>query len=171
MLSYLYFVIPSFAVYWFVKLDCKRIIYNKYKSFRNLNTMVSTTNNNNNTATVLWVSSGMLFEAVYISFLQYMNNSVKKTKKNEFEVTYIIKGRVYKILIVPDRGPAPVLQISDENMEDMTDYILPYLGPNYNWHNIKFTPRFFNSETLTFEFSNGLEKTFEIDEVLVFKTR
>lgn len=103
----------------------------------------------------------MLFKALYISFIQYLNNSVKKLDKNIYEVTYVINGRLYKLIIIPTRGPAPILQISDERGEDMTDKILPYMGPQYNWHGNKYlTPGFFNCRELNFELADGTEYSY-----------
>lgn len=102
----------------------------------------------------------------YILLLQYMNNTVKKIDKNTYEITYIINGNTYKMIVVPKKGPSPILQICDHNLNDVTDEILPYLGPERNWHGNKIKLDFFNKESLTFELADGSTKTFTLDKHL-----
>jgi len=70
------------------------------------------------------------------------NNSsnVTKLKDGLYEVYYKIKGRRYKILVQPERGPPPVTHITDNKGEDVTESVLPFMGPQYNWkHGIENT--------------------------------
>ena len=69
-----------------------------------------------------------------------MNNSPKQYSKNKYEITYAINDKIYKIRSNFKKGPCPILKISNENNVDITYDILPYLGPNYDWHNNKFYP-------------------------------
>jgi hypothetical protein len=92
--------------------------------------------------------------------VQYLNNSVKQIDKNLFEVQYIVKGKLYKMIIKPHKGPCPVLQIVNENLDDVTDLILPYFGPSYNWrHAQEIDLTYFKAKSLTFEFSDGSNST------------
>jgi hypothetical protein len=100
----------------------------------------------------------------YILLQQYMNNTVKKIGKNTYELTYIINGNTYKMIVKPIRGPKPILQITDHESNDITDDILPYLGPNYNWHGEKFSLDFFNKKEITFELIDGTTKTYNINK-------
>ena len=109
----------------------------------------------------------MVMQASYINFLQYMNSTVKKLDKNKFEITYVINGKMFKMITSPPKGPSLILQVSDDNQDDITEIVLPYLGPKNNWHNTEFTPSFFGSNSLSFEISNGDTKTFTGDEVIV----
>jgi len=66
------------------------------------------------------------------------NCSVEKIKdnKNIYQVIYSIAGKEYRMLVKPDRGPTEVKITGwdeDEDKEigyDVTDEVLPYLGPN-----------------------------------------
>jgi hypothetical protein len=98
-------------------------------------------------------------QTLYISYLQYINNTVRKLDHKTYEITYVIDGKIYKMLTVPKRGPAPILQISNDKDEDVTEQILPYMGPQYDWHGRNITPRFFSCKSLTFQLSNGKEQT------------
>lgn len=140
-------------------LVLKNIIVSKYSRWKRLNQLVSKTEHNN--VQIMWVSFKMVVYIMYISFLQYINSSVRKIDHKTYEVTYIINGRLYKMIVVPKRGPSPVLQISNNFQTDVTEQILPYMGPRYNWHGAKVNPKFFGYKALTFELGDGTEYTYE----------
>ena len=162
-----YFI--TFAITFFISfmyiLDTHTILLtnmnNKYQKWKKLNSLIATTHTNK--CKIVWYSLMMIMQTILISFKQYLNNNVKKLNKSTFEITYVIKGQIYKIIIsLPSMsGPSPILQISDENQNDLTDIVLPYMGPLYDWHGNHFTPEFFNCKSLTFELSNGTEHTYE----------
>lgn len=154
-------VIPViiFGGYCMYKLNLSK----KYKKYREVNKLVSS--KEKNFIMVHFISVKMILQVVYINFLQYMNNTVIKVGKNTYEISYVIEGKLYKMIVKPMKGPTPILQIND-GVNDITDLVLPYLGPNYNWHHTKFSPEFFDRKCLTFEFSNGIERTFSIEEHL-----
>jgi hypothetical protein len=62
------------------------------------------------------------------------SHNVKKINKNTYEVHYRIKGRRYTMVVVPERGPPKVSSIKGKDGTDLTESLLPYLGPNYNWN-------------------------------------
>jgi hypothetical protein len=139
-------------------LIIKETIVNKYTRWRTLNQIVSTTERNN--LRIAWVSFKIVMYTLYIAFLQYANKSVRKIDRKNYELTYVINGRLYKMIITPKLGPSPVLQISNDMEIDVTDHILPYMGPNYDWNGHKFSPQFFGYKSLTFELSDGTEHTY-----------
>jgi hypothetical protein len=131
----------------------------KYEKWRKLNKLVSTTQDNK--LLVVVESIKLILQVMYISLLQKMNKSIKKLDKRTYEVTYVINGRMYKMVAKPTPGPIPILQIIDEESNDVTDKVLPYMGPTYDWHGNKLSPEFFGAKTLTFELYNGTEYTFK----------
>lgn len=163
MFTYLitgFFMLSTFLMY---KIQAHLIIYDavtvRYKKWKKLNNLVALTEKNNRV--VIWTSLKMLLHAMYISFLQYMNNTVRKIDRKIYEVTYVIDGKMYKMIVKPKRGPAPVLQVSNEEQLDVTSTIIPYMGPEYNWHHNKLSPQFFGYKSLTFELMDGSEQTYE----------
>lgn len=162
--DYIYAVIGILIVS-FINLNghliVKNAVVSRYRRWRSLNELVST--RHKTMAMIFWVSFQMIYKSLYLSFLQYMNNSVKKLDKKTYEVSYIINGKMYKMIVNHDRGPCPILQVTDGEHEDMTDTVIPYLGPSNDWHNHKFNPKFFGKESMTFELANGEEKTFGED--------
>jgi hypothetical protein len=168
MLTYISLAIVTFISGFSVYLEVPSIIKNqvteRYRRWKSLNTLIRTNKrNNNNNCVVIYISCKMIVQAMYLSLVQYMNNSVKKVDKNVYEVSYQIKGKTYKIIVIPDKGPNKILQISNDSQIDVTNHVLPYLGPNYNWHGTKLAPKFFGYKSLTFELYDGSEKTFTDD--------
>ena len=131
----------------------------KYRRWRSLNQLVSTTEKNN--VRIVWISFKMVMHTLYIAFLQYTNSSVRKLDRKTYELTYVINGKMYKMIVIPKRGPAPVLQISNNEEIDVTDQVLPYMGPRYDWHGTRLAPQFFGHQSLTFELGDGTEHTYE----------
>jgi hypothetical protein len=139
-------------------------IQNKYCKWRKLNSLVSTSNKTK--IAIITVSLKLIFQAIWISFIQRTNKTVKKLNKNKYEITYIVEGKIYKLVVNVTRGPSPVLQIINDANDDVTYEVLPYVGPNYNWHNSSFTPEFFGFESLTFELADGTEYSVQNKRVI-----
>ena len=132
--------------------------YNRLKKkWTRLTNLVSTTETNQ--VMIVLVSMKMVFQLVYMQLFQYLNSTVRTVDKNKFEVTYVISSKSYKMLVTTYRGPDLILQISDDTGTDVTDIVLPYMGPNYDWHNQPLDPSFFNTAFLTFEMADGTEQT------------
>lgn len=108
----------------------------------------------------------MIFHILYINLIQYLNITIRKIEKNTFEVKYTLNGKLFKNLVKFRKGPSPILQVIDEMSIDVTDEILEYLGPQYNWHGNKMTPRILGYNSLTFECSDGTEIHYKKNEVM-----
>ena len=155
--------------YIFYKIDAHNIIFNhirkKHKSWKKINKLASS--NHDSTFDIYRISFEMLYQALKQSFVQYLNDSVKKLDKNTYEVTYVLNGQLYKMLVTPTKGPTPVFQIRNEKEEDMMDIVLPYYGPAYDLHSsCIITPSFFNCSRLVIEMSDGTEKIFNENECI-----
>lgn len=131
----------------------KNEIANKYNRWRRLNSLVSTSQKTK--LAIIMVSLKLIFQAIWISFIQSTNKTVRKLNKNKYELTYLIEGKVYKLVVNVMRGPSPVLQVINDTNEDVTTEVMPYLGSSYNWNNTPFTPEFFGFNSLTFELADG----------------
>jgi len=102
----------------------------------------------------------LIFHLLYINMLQYLNKSVVKVTKNKYIIEYVINGQNYKLFVFLDKTQR-VLQIIDSNDNDVTDNVVPFLGPNYKLHNQKIYPYLLGYKTLTFELTDGTEIYFE----------
>ena len=109
----------------------------------------------------------MVIKVLWLYILQYFNKTVIYKGNNEYIITYVIKGKIHKMVVKPNRGPSKVLLVSDEKQEDVSDLVFSYLGPEENFHKYMFTPKFFNSKELVFELSNGNEKIFTENEIII----
>lgn len=145
-------------------LVIKDVVVKKINKFKEVNLLVSSIKKKK--SSIIWVSLKLIFQAIYISFIQYMNSSLRHIDNKTSELTYVINGRIYKMIIIRKRGPSPILQISNNFENDVTEQILPYMGPQYDWHGNTFTPEFFGYSSLTFELGNGTEYTYETNDSL-----
>lgn len=133
--------------------------------YKKLNNMVST--EYKGFFNILFISLQMICKVLYLNIIQYLNNSIIKLNNNKYEINYVINGKIYKFITKIKRGPKNVLLIYDENQNDVSDDILPYLGPAEDFHNIEYTPSYFNKNELFFELSCGNVKRYEKDKIIV----
>jgi hypothetical protein len=104
----------------------------------------------------------MIAKLAWINFLQYINRTVVQEGKH-YIISYVIRGKLYKIMILPERGPQNILSIIDENYNDITDELAPYFRTNDNMVK-NFTPSIFKYETLEFSTSDADIYTFSKNE-------
>lgn len=166
-----YFLLMFFGLLflWFMHilqthLIIKNEISTRYNKWKRLNSLVSTRQKTR--LAIITVSLKLIFQAIWISFLQATNKTVRKLNKNKYEITYIVEGKLYKLVVNVTRGPSPVLQVINNTNDDVTSEIVPYLGPTYNWHNTAFTPEFFGYENLSFELADGTEYSVQNKKVI-----
>lgn len=168
----LYIIIPIVVSGLFFYFDGPKFVKYKYGKTKELYQLVSTKYKTRDCGTrlkILWWSLVILCQALYITIIQTLNNSVvKKTSSNTYEIRYVLSGKIYKLVVIPKKGPKNVLQVIDDNNQDITNLIVPYLGPAEDWHSSKFKPSFFNRKTLTFNLSSSDDVTFTQDEEIKF---
>jgi Family of unknown function (DUF5772) len=159
-----YFGIAVAGILFYV-FDCKSLVNHKYEKFTQLNKLVATQHSSR--FMVLYVSILMVIKMWWMNFLQYSNNTIEIYDKKSVNISYILDGRLYKLYVKRRRGPVLVLLVTDENNEDVSDLVIPYMGPERNWHNTVFTPNFWNKENLTFELSSSETKKFNRHESII----
>ena len=167
----LVYLTTAFVLYSFFRLDGPSIItqavITRYERFMGLYDLVSIRKVSR--AMIVWICFKIIARSFYLNFIQYMNDSVVQLDKNTYEISYVLKGQLYKMLVKPLKGPAMILQVSDENLNDLTDIVLPYMGPKGDWHGFHLSPTFFRCNSLTFEFADGTEKTFFTEDQVKLK--
>lgn len=137
----------------------KNTVMDRYKRFRSLNKLVSTQYKHK--CMIILISFKMVGQAMWYSFLQWINNSVKKLDNGMYEIAYVIQGRKYKMLVKPVGGPSPIFLAVNENDDDVTHKLLPYVGVQNDFHKSEITPRCLGYSELTLELYNGENKTFK----------
>ena len=100
--------------------------------------------------TVTWI--------FYLCIYQRITRNIVWVNKNEFDIHYVFADKLYKLRIKTKRGPCHtrrVLQVINDKDEDITENILPYIGPYNDWHGLKYTPKDFDAGHITFNMNNG----------------
>ena len=151
-----------FGGFYFSKKD---YVHKKAKKIRNLFHLVKT--QHKNILKIMWVMMVLLVKAFYIWVCQTLNGTFRQINKNTFEVSYVVGGVMYKMLVKAKRGPRKIVCCVDDDLNDFTDTLNAYYGPSEDFHGHVFTPDFFNKNSLTFSLANGDEKTFSRNEVIV----
>lgn len=143
----------------------KNDVVEKYKKFRELNKLVS--RQYKTIGMILYVSISMVIKMYWLNFLQWTNKSIEFLNKKDIVVSYILHGKLYKVLLKSKKGPEMVLLVTDENDEDVTDLVIPYIGPNNDWHHNTFNPSFWNKKILNFELCSGDKLSFKEDQTII----
>lgn len=126
------------------------VVSDRIHRFRKLNNFVR--GRYNNRCRALCISVELVCKALYLTLIQWLNNSVTQIDKNKYTVSYVVNGRKYTMIVSPPRGPCPILLAMDENGDDISDRVIPCIGPK---HDCVLTPEFFGMEQLTLETSFG----------------
>lgn len=146
-------------------LIVENAVVSRYRRFRQLNKLVQL--RYKSILSILWVSCCMVAKMYWIQFLQWANNTIEYRPDGSVFISYVLNGKLYKVHTTVQKGPSKVLLITDELSNDVTDLVLPFLGPNRDWHNSEFTPAFWNKESLSFELSSGEQKSFTSETVSI----
>jgi hypothetical protein len=136
----------------------KEAVVTRYRKFRSLNKLVET--QYKGVCMIMWVSVSMIAKMYWMNFLQWANNSIEKLDRKTVVISYVMNGKMYKFVVKEKRGPADIIVVTDEKGEDVSNKVIPYLGPQENFHGRKFTPEFFGFESMTFITAMGEEQTF-----------
>jgi len=145
-------IFTSYIIY---KTDSVNIILTTYKKIGQLNDVNRLLNKNTNTIDIYIKSSLMISKMLYTSFIQYMTNNIKKINKNTYELSYVLNGKQFKILIKEYKGPKIISYVTDDKDNDISDRFLELFGPSNDFHNTVFTPKSFGSSFLTVGLFNG----------------
>jgi len=84
----------------------------------------------------------------------------EKFNKKYIKISYKYKEKIYYYLLKVPRGVAPLKSITDENDNDISDIIEPYLGPNLDCHKSDIYPRDFGY--------NQIKITTVFDKLIIF---
>jgi hypothetical protein len=118
---------------------------------------------------IIYKSICLIFQLMYSNFLNYMNNMVQKKDAKTNIVKFVIGGKLFSLLISSKLGPEEILQIIDENDNDITNELLPFIRLQRNL--MKITPEklgYGNIQIITTKNDNplDLDKKSDIIQVL-----
>lgn len=78
----------------------------------------------------------------------YKRSIPEKFNKKYIKISYKYNDKSYFYLLKVPRGVTPLKTIEDEEGNDVSDVISPYLGPNLDCHNVSIYPRDFGYKSL-----------------------
>lgn len=137
----------------------------KIEDFKDLNTLVQTTKKSNIKAFL--ISCKMIGQLFWVNILHTLNNTMEYPDKHHFILTYVADGRLYKMASARRKGPPLVLMVLDEQGDDVSNDVIPFLGPERNWHRNSFSPAFWKKKKLIFELSDGRSESFNETEAII----
>lgn len=102
-------------------------------------------------------------------FYKLLNPPTLPPKFNDkhLKVPYEYKDGKYFFLLKVPKGIMPIDIIKDENENDVTDEVLPYLGPNLDCHGNDIYPSDFGLKKIYIKNINEKEYTFEENEKII----
>lgn len=109
----------------------------------------------------------ILGKTLKIRLTQYLRQNVKRKGRN-YEVSYVVNGKLYIMIVCPLKIKPSIVLALDENLNDITDTIFMYYGPRYNFHGHPITPRDIGFKLIRLIMDNGIEKSFTENELLNF---
>ena len=145
-----------------------RNVSSYYGKLKALNALVGS--QYSNIFKILWVMILLICKTLYLHAWQKFNKSIRRIDKNTYEVSYVINGILYRMVVKPKKGPKSIIEAVDENDDDMTHVLISYLGPMENFHGISLSPSFFGKEKITVNLTTGEEVSFNSNETIVLNT-
>jgi hypothetical protein len=83
---------------------------------------------------------------------------------NGIKIKYHYKGSTYYYVMKKKRGLRPVSEITNEFGKNITDEVVPFLGPNMDCHNTILFPGDFRYEKMIIRLVDGTYKEFNQHE-------
>jgi len=95
-----------------------------------------------------------------------INYSHHSHNPHHHDISYFHNNKKYIVRYKKRRGPCPFKYVLDDKGSDITEEILKYCGPHYDFHKIETTPGLLGYEMLNFYMASGQEKNFSKDEII-----
>jgi len=158
------------------KNDFHLTVKDNFEKFKELNSFLSHTKHTGK-CKALMSSCNVVMKTVWLNIVHKFMNNIEHIDKNTVAISYVLDGVLYKVVTRRRRGPPMVMMVltsettggsdTDGDVIEVSSEIIPYMGPERNWHLRKFTPVFWGKENLTFEMTSGESRTFKRDEEIV----
>lgn len=98
---------------------------------------------------------------------QYVFHNSKRKAKNTYEIEYTINCRPYRFIVHYKPGPSKYKHFFVNETKDVSDIVFPFVGPNDDFHSIRYTPKDLGFDNLTIHFMNGDLREVKADEVIL----
>ena len=160
--NYILCVLIGYILNSYVSNNILNVITNQYEKIKNYRQIMKHANIKINYNMFRMVFM-LLWQAAILIISQWFNKNVENIGKNKYQVQFCIGGKIYKIIIKHQKGPSNILQIVDNNDNDITNKIEPYLI--FVPQNI--TPGELCYDNITVMYSDGTDKKYEKNDVLI----
>lgn len=143
----------------------RKKIQESISDFRDLFTVVRRREDNDLSAFIK--SLGIVRKMYWLRLLHYLNNNIEHVNSKRMKLTYTHNGKIYRIAVNVRKGPCPILNIIDEEGKNVTQEVLPYMGPAYDFHGQRVTPSICGRKKLIFETIHDSYLFEEHDEIII----
>ena len=144
--------------------DITNFVFEKYNQIIQIRDLVATTNNS--IFSIYYNTFLLVIYTVHQMKIQNIQQSVKRINKKTYKVQYTVENKPYTMFVKVKRGPKKIWQIYDQNNVDITNDILPYFGPNSDWHGCKYiSPGLLGYEKIKFV-DCDLTKEFQDNQII-----
>lgn len=106
------------------------------------------------------------FYKTRLYFINFFRTGHLSSKDKYYILEYHGGEQNYKVVFPKKRGPKKFTEIRDDFGEIITPYILPSMGPSYNFHGIPTTPEMLGYNKLNFIMRDGEIKSFQKEEII-----
>lgn len=144
-----------------ISYNMYQIMYNQYTKVNALIAMKKQFN--------IKLSFNMFYTAIKLIWMmcwlmisQWLNKNIEMIGKNKYSVSFIIGGKIYKMIIKHTLGPSKILQVIDSDDNDVTAHIEPYLL--LEKHDTKLIEIY--DKEITVMYSDGNDKTVELSNMI-----
>lgn len=97
---------------------------------------------------------------------KFFDKNLKKCDRKHYKLEYFINNKKYIYIVNPVRGPSPIKRVENQDMVDITQEFLSYMGPRYDFMNMKYTPKFFEMKKVIFTLQDGNKVIFDENEYI-----
>ena len=168
IITFIYISLPLFMAIMY-KNNLHSSIYNNLTEFCNnwnkLNAYISESEPNKIKSA--YKTCKTISTICYNNLIQYLTSSVTKINRKLYKVDYIIEGKPYSLLVNVKRGPNDITFVN-ENDENISNQVLPYYGPNRDWHNHFLSASFFDCNKIIVYKNNMKIAEFTNEEDILF---
>ena len=102
--------------------------------------------------------AGVSFEICKVYLTQTIFHNSTRIRKNVYDIEYAIGCKRYRFHVHYKLGPSRFRKFTTEDNVDISEMIFPYVGPNDDFHGIKYTPKDFGYNTIHVHYRGGEEE-------------
>jgi len=118
-------------------------LYKNYKSFTDPDNKLSHIQVIQNIFSLLFSIIYTTYSLYYMKDKKHENQQPSNFNKKYLKISYKYRDKMYFYLLKIPRGVQPLKNIKDEDDNNISDIIEPYLGPNLDCHNTTIYPKDF----------------------------